>query len=92
MHQLHGYCWHIVAGILVDAYGVGHEMLAEVAVVCAVIVAGVMCAIDVIVEVVVVVIVVVAAAAAVALMKLKLDEALLLTLHTTACKVGQETA
>ena len=78
---------HIVAGILVDAYGVGHEMLAEVAVACAAIVAGVMCAIDVIVEVVVVVIVV-----AVALMKLKLDEALLLTLHTTACKVGQETA
>ena len=78
---------HIVAGILVDAYGVGHEMLAEVAVACAATVAGVMCAIDVIVEVVVVVIVV-----AVALMKLKLDEALLLTLHTTACKVGQETA
>ena len=78
---------HIVAGILVDAYGVGHEMLAEVAVACAATVAGVMCVIDVIVEVVVVVIVV-----AVALMKLKLDEALLLTLHTIACKVGQETA
>lgn len=78
---------HIVAGILVDAYSVGHEMLAEVAVARAATVAGVMCAIDVIVEVVVVVIVV-----AVALMKLKLDEALLLTLHTTACKVGQETA
>ena len=59
---------------------------------CAAIVAGVMCVIVEVVVVVIVVVVAIASAAAVALKELKLDEALLLTLHTTACKVGQETA
>ena len=48
---------------VVDACGVGHGMLAEVVVAHAVIVAGVMGVIDVIVEVEVVVVVVAAAAA-----------------------------
>ena len=49
----------MAACILVDAYGVAQEMLAEVDVVAhAAIVVGVMCATDVIVEVVVVVVIV----------------------------------